>query len=444
MPGKYKLFFRVSAPNHTTFMTNCTFTIAPWDYMVNMDGMTGFNTPINVSDPNWLITHSVHTGEQLADAQTRYTDLNKVCGNGLRYWQNYVIGRTNLNQKLIATIMQTDKTGGDRVHQNNFVVRFSSVQALRNTGLDVKFRLDKKLRGTRTKSEFAAASFVPGELRKEYELNVPLAKEGEDYDPTGLYVFNVVLTPTNNVAYPGCSVLTSITTVGVIRVSSPMTNTVTAVPWGSLMFGTETNAAVMVADVLNPNGLARGDAIMAYKTRNFMGWTHLSGNDWDSLTSVTKSGLYESSANETRFSQGEAFWLQRTNPDGYYYLLGRCTGTDYVIELEGGTTNAPGHTLVANPTMFDVALNDLKFVDGEGNTARPAANDRIVFQDIAGHQTIYSPNATNSSWGRIVPTKVGRRIQNVWTEDGTNTVGTGFWYYRTAEDVLKIKFEADK
>ena len=43
-----------------------------------------------------------------------------------------------------------------------------------------------------------------------------------------------------------------------------------------------------------------------------------------------------------------------------------------------------------------------------------------------------------------MPTKVGRRIQNVWTEDGTNTVGTGFWYYRTASETLKIKFEASR
>ena len=277
-------------------------------------------------------------------------------------------------------------------------------------------------------------------------MNVPLAKEEEDYDPTGLYVFNVVLTPTNNVTYPGCSVLASITTVGVIRVSSSLTNTVTAVPWGSLMFGTETNAAVMVADVLNPNGLARDDAIMSHnsKTGKFMGWTYLTGNDWDSLPSVTKGGLYESSANETRFNQGEAFWLQRTNPGNCYYLIGRYTGEDYVTELEGGTAAAPGHTLVANPTMFDIALNDLVFVDGEGNPATPAAGDRIVFQDIAGHQTIYCRYTANSTWGRSVPTKVGRRIQYVWTEDGTNTVGTGFWYTRTSTVPISIKFESTK
>ena len=76
------------------------------------------------------------------------------------------------------------------------------------------------------------------------------------------------------------------------------------------------------------------------------------------------------------------------------------------------------------------------------NLAR--AGDRIVFQDVSGCQTIYYPHKTTKKWGRNVPTKVGRRIQNVWTEDGTNTAGTGFWYMRTENDPLKIKFEASK
>ena len=94
--------------------------------------------------------------------------------------------------------------------------------------------------------------------------------------------------------------------------------------------------------------------------------------------------------------------------------------------------------------MFDVALNDLVFVDGEGNAAAPAAGDRIVFQDIAGYQTIYCRDSANKVWGRIVPTKVGRRIKNVWTEDGTNTVGTGFWYMRTDDSDISIKYESVK
>ena len=83
-------------------------------------------------------------------------------------------------------------------------------------------------------------------------------------------------------------------------------------------------------------------------------------------------------------------------------------------------------------------------MDGAGNAAAPADGDRIIFQDIAGIQTIYYLDKATKKWGRNVPTKVGKRIKQIWTEDGTNTVGTGFWYYRTGSEALKIKFEASK
>ena len=432
VPGTYKLFFRVSAPNHATFVTNCTFTIEGWDYKINMDGATGYNTPINISDPGWLIKNSPYTGEQLADRDTRYADLDMVCGNGLKYWQNYVIGRTNLNQKLIATIMQSNS----RVQENCFIVRFSAVQALRNTGLDVKFRLDRKLKGTN--------AFALGELSEKYEMNVPLGPD----DPTVLYVFNVVLTPTNEL-YTGQSVLSSITTIGVVRVMSTLTNTVTAVPWGSMTYGTETNAAVMVADVLNPNGLSKDDAILAYdtQTRGFRSWKHVSGNNWESITSVTKGGLYESSANETCLDQGNAFWLVRSNPSRNgepvpFYLIGRYTGEDYVLGLAGGSAETPGHTLVANPTFNDVDLNRLVFVDGEGHAATPANGDRIIVQGESGLQTEYF--RYNGAWGCNVITNMRGRIRQVWTPGGKIPSGTGFWYKRTGDGALNIKFGADE
>ena len=116
----------------------------------------------------------------------------------------------------------------------------------------------------------------------------------------------------------------------------------------------------------------------------------------------------------------------------------------WVAEIVGGTTTEPGATLVANPTMHDVDLNDLVFVDGEGNPAEPSLDDRIVVQDAAGLQTIYFLHATRKKWGCNVPTKVGRRVQQVWTEGGTIPSGTGFWYNRTSGGALKIKFEGAK
>ena len=373
------------------------------------------------------------TGVELADNDTRYGALDAICENGLRLWQNYVIERTDFSKKVVATIMQQ----GSVVNPNSFVVHFPNIQPLMGTGLRVQYRLDKNLRRDLTKDEFAAASFEIGELTGKYETNIPLAPE----DPTGLYVFNIVFSPTNE-TLTGQSVIASCATIGVLRVSSALTNTVTVAPWMSMSVDSTNKIEVAVADVVNPFSIGGGDALHAYVTSNgtFRVWERKDDGGWNAPVTVNASGVSQSKAEEATFEPGKAFWLGRKSPGEYIYLVGRYTGEEYVMALEGGTTEDPGHTLVANPTMYDVALNDLEFVDGEGNPATPADGDRIIFQDVSGYQTIYSPHATTKKWGRIVPTKVGRRVQNVWTEDGTNTMGTGFWYMRTDQSTLKIKF----
>ena len=94
--------------------------------------------------------------------------------------------------------------------------------------------------------------------------------------------------------------------------------------------------------------------------------------------------------------------------------------------------------------MFDVDLNDLVFVDGAGIAATPGVKDRIVVQNIAGLQTIYYRNAANTEWGRNVTTRVNGRTKQVWSSGGTIPSGTGFWYNRTGDGTLRIKFEASK
>ena len=435
LPGTYKIYFRASAPNHETAVTNCTVVVRGWDFKVNMDGRTGYEAPIVMGKPEWLINNNLSgmSGEQLAVDLDRYGALDAICENGLRLWQNYVIERKDFSKRVVATIMQQ----GSTVDPNAFVVHFPDIEPLMGTGLKVQYRLDKKLRGTKTKSEFDAASCEIGELTGKYETNVPLGP----HDPTGLYVFNIVFSPTNT-QYDGQSVIASCTTIGVLRVSSALTNTVTVAPWLSMSVDSTNEVEVAVADVVNPFSIGGGDTIHAYETDTgtFRMWERKDDGDWNAPVTVNTKGVSQSTAEESTFEPGKAFWLGRKSPGEYIYLVGRYTGDEYEMALEGGTAKAPGHTLVANPTMFDVALNDLEFVDGEGKAATPAAGDRIIFQDASGYQTIYFPHATTKKWGRNVPTKVGRRVQNVWTEDGTNTMGTGFWYLRTDQSTLKIKF----
>ena len=429
LPGTYKLFYRVSAPNHVSFTTNCTFTVEKWDYKVNMDGQEGFAVPIEIRDPSWLLNATGKSAAEFADNtdNKRYKLLDAACANGLKLWQNYMLDRTDLSKKLVAAIRQS----GDRVNENTFVVYFPNVSVDRSTGLDVGFRLDRKLKGE--------SEFTKGELSDKYEMNVSLGPD----DPTGLYVFNIVLTPpkdetTGEPMYGGGeSVLASIATVGVLRVSSAMTNTVTVAPWKSQSLGTEAALDVTVSDVINPNsGISGGDLILAYDAaaENFDAWSRSQTKDeWNAL--LTLQGVSVGEAATNRFAPGKAFWLVRSAPGEHIYLIGRYVGDQYSVAITGGTTEDPGFTMVANPTMADVALNDLVFDGGS-----PAAGDRIVVQDAAGFQRAYVRNAANSEWGRHVSAKSGDSVTQTWDNDDTVPSGTGFWYVRTDSSPLTIKF----
>ena len=420
-PGEYRLWFRVSAPNHATFTTNCTFTVEGWDFLVNMDGETGYQTPLRVTDPGWFIRNSPWTGDELSNPQFRYEKLDERCANGLKLWQNYVIER-EIDDKLVAAIHQDCP----RVAENHFEIRFPNVSVLRNTGLAVDFRLDRKLAGETVFSE--------GPQSDKYEMNVPLGPS----DPTGLYVFNIVLSTTNDPV--ARAVLPSCATVGVLRVSSAATNVVAAVPWMSMASTNPENEPVEVSATVNPNGLAAGDRILAYNTAsNFQAWTHASGTSWSTNAAGTVDGVSVVDATTNRFGRGGAFWLVRTRPADHFYLVGRYTGDAYSVGLSGGATN---YTLVANPTMSDVALNNLAFVDGSGDSATPAPGDRIVLQDAAGFQKFYVRNAGNTEWGRYVSGKADGRVTQSWESGAAVAVpsGTGFWYVRTDQSPLFIRF----
>ena len=227
------------------------------------------------------------------------------------------------------------------------------------------------------------------------------------------------------------------------RHSSPL-KCPTAVPWYSMSFDIATNQNIAAVDTVNPNGIGEKDMILSYNesSGNFNAWSHAGGGVWDGIATVTTNGMDIVSTNNATFARGNAFWLVRSNPGDYFYLIGRYTGEDYEVPLAGGTADNPGNTLVANPTTEDVGLNDLVFVDASGAETTPGDKDLITIQDAAGVQTTYY--RSGAKWGCKMLQKSGKRTKQVWTPGGTIPAGTGFWYKRTSGAALRIKFEAAK
>ncbi|MBQ6914208.1 MAG: hypothetical protein IJQ65_00695 [Kiritimatiellae bacterium] len=244
----------------------------------------------------------------------------------------------------------------------------------------------------------------------------------------------------------GEAVLSSVATVGVIRASSALTNTVTVAPWRSMTVGTEELVDVSVSDVVNPNsGIVADDMILSYNsaTSNFNVWARsdAKGGEWNPLTTVTKKGLSVATAASSRFAPGRAFWLVRSAPSPYIYLVGRYVGGSYTETLASGTAKNPGYTLCGNPLMSDVDLNEFVFLDDEGRATAPGVTDRIVVETAAGVQMTYFRNAANTVWGRNVSTKVNGRMRPVWREGGSIPAGTGFWYMNRSGRAFRLELK---
>ena len=436
LPGTYKIYFRASAPNHATAVTNCTVVVNGWDFKVNMDGMTGYGTPIIMGKPEWIVNNNLSgmTGVELSDNDTRYGALDAICANGLRLWQNYILERTDFSKKVVATIMQQ----GSVVNPNSFVVHFPNIEPLMGTGLRVQYRLDKKLRRNLTKDEFAATSFEIGELTGKYETNIPLGPD----DPTGLYVFNIVFSPTNEL-YTGQSVIASCATIGVLRVSSALTNTMTITPWSSMSVDTTNEIDVSISDVVNPNsGLSVGDMVLAYNatTSNFNAWvrSQTKGDEWNALATVTAAGKSVPAAETNRFALGKVFWLVRNAPTDYIYLLGRYVGEIAVFEIAEGDGENLTPTMVVNPTFWPLAINSLEW------SVTPDWGDQILIPTEDATPTVLTWNGTN--WGASALEqyeKNGRmRTRVIRKTDFTIPPGRGFWYYRKATGALSVTFPA--
>lgn len=125
------------------------------------------------------------------------------------------------------------------------------------------------------------------------------------------------------------------------------------------------------------------------------------------------------------------------NQDGI--VIGGACGRKYEYDLETGPT------LIFNPNRQSFDLNDLVFVDENGDPVTPAmiANDQITMPDVSGVDTIYVYR--NNEWGRYVTRKIAGRIRQVWEPGGEMKQNVYAWYYHAGSEGgnIKLKFEPD-
>ena len=231
--------------------------------------------------------------------------------------------------------------------------------------------------------------------------------------------------------------------VGVLKVTSSLTNSVSAVPWMALASNPQVATNISVSAMLHPANLSTGDRLLSfnYGTGNYYGWTRTGTGTtatWAPMSVATIDGIQVTPAPENwRPDPGSAFWLMRAAPKDAsgakpYFLYGQYRPGNYNCVIAGGTKAAPANSLCANPTASAVTLARLSF-DGE-----IGADDTIILNGDSDVSTIYVRNKANTAWGRWRKIRSGALVTSVWTEDGSIAPGSGFWYVRRSSGDISL------
>ena len=379
--------------------------------------------PIILS-PKWLEGYGIYkVGATDEEVEQLLHDLDTVQPNGCRMWENVVLGNVQTNL-LVATVptMEADA----------LKLALPMTSPAPGYGYKVLYELRR-----------AKVGMVQRDAQHE-NLHIDLHKDErtDANDPTGLYRIWTLVIPDADPAVTNA--IPSTNMVGVLKVASTLTNTVTAVPWVALA-GDPTVPTNMAAEAsLHVANLSAGDQLLAYDAaqRVYYGWTRTAAGSWEPQTTVTeRDGVALAAKPEDfRLARGSAFWVVRGTPrDGDaaqaakpYFLYGQHLAGTYEQTLSGGSQENPASSLCANPTPNSVDLNALQFTGSVGN------NDTIALNADGATSTVYVRNKANTGWGRYKKSFVNGYIKSVFVTDGTIPPGTGFWYVRRAEGDLKL------
>ena len=166
--------------------------------------------------------------------------------------------------------------------------------------------------------------------------------------------------------------------------------------------------------------------------------------DWAVSTNGQTVELPESPS--AYLDRGSAVWVTRqkvtTDP---YYIIGQYSGDEVTVAVAGAVNGETirasyGSTLVANPSIKPIAINDLRWGWAE---ISPSADDTLTIPGPNGAQ--YNLTWKNGKWGRTVLEKKGRVFVPTSYTDDVIPAGTGFWYYRYQGGAgFTLEIKADK
>ena len=339
-----------------------------------------------------------------ADAMSRF--LNDNAANGLKVWQDYVLGldHTNANATVrIAAEPRPDGEPGVRIRP------IKKMEPRANTGFSVSYQL-------------ASPGAEPGAPVSSQEFDVGLPKSG------GRYRLGVQIKADS--AGNAADVIPATNEVGVVRVEGGASNVVVAVPFAGYDGGQTTVSNLLPSTAIPANTelfrCADGGAYERW-TRESTSWTAQKTFSVDKMGTREDYDAFSEAADRRQVANGTGLWLSQKNGNANAICLFGSVPTNGVAAKIVTTVTNGTAALVANPHETGKAL---KITDA-------AAGDTIQLPTSAGPLRTY----------RCRPNASGQMEWASW-ENGTSKVGlpeipagTGFWYVSMGLKEVKISWE---
>ncbi len=370
---------------------------------------TGSKCSIALSDEILRSVFGINRAERLSEAEVNRS-LDELQRNGLMKWENIVTG-TDDGQFLLSTAAAKD--GGLDL---SVELLDAGKIPVGGTGYSVMYDLRKSTGGGWARV---------GGVKTEPDFDIPLLDEsGRSMEATGFYRVTTLVVPDADLSITNEIPSTNI--VGVLEVSSELTNTLAAVPWVSLASDPSAIESVTVSNYLSTGHLENGDAVQVAQNGNiYRRWEwDKSAKYWSGAITVTGEGIFApSDPGAHALARNDAVWVKRGKPSSKpFFLVGQYSSRSVALTIAGGSESSPACTLVSNPSIESVRVNSYPW------NGRPVKGDLIRIPNEKAAPLLLTWNG--SEWGRIV--KVPGERYGVWKNDEQIAAGTGFWYMRCA------------
>ena len=343
--------------------------------------------------------------------------------NGLRKWENIVTG-TAADHLLVSSVEESD----------NVTLKVSMTEPNKShrgdTGYSVFYDLKKS-----TDTGWVRV----GEVMNKPEFSVELiGEDGKSKNASGFYRVTTLIVPNDTLSVTNEIPSTNI--IGVLEVASSFTNTMAAVPFVALSREATTLSSepLTISKYLHTKQLKNNDLVrVANNGHVYQGWSWNSDSKkWEGLTTATAREVVSPQDPEShQLSRNNVTWVTRSNPtDKPFFIIGQYSPDDITLTIAAGAEKAPVCTLVPNPSLKTVKINE----DYDWGY-KPHKDDQIrIINEKEAPIQLFRHNGKWFGWF------VDENNRSYLTDDISIPAGHGFWYHRCGDSSFELTLPTSK